>query len=279
VAERLEMFYPHYGRWMEIGASPVKSGGVGVYFRDISDRMRAQQELERSTQELREADRRKDEFLATLAHELRNPLAPIRNGVQLLSLASPGSAAAEQARAMIERQTRHLVRLVDDLLEVSRISTGKLELRKERIELAAVLGSAIETSRPLIEAARHQLALDLPPQAVTLEADPVRLAQVVSNLLNNAAKYTPEGGRIELAARVEGEEATVRVRDNGIGIDEAMLPRVFELFTQGAAQHQGGLGIGLALARTLAELHGGALEAKSAGRGKGSEFILRLPRN
>jgi PAS domain S-box-containing protein len=279
-AERIEMYYPHYGMWMEIGASPVKSGGVAVYFRDVSDRVRAYRALERSSQELREADRRKDEFLATLAHELRNPLAPIRNGLQLLGLAEPGSDVAEQARAMMERQTRHLVRLVDDLLEVSRITTGKLELRKAPVDLAAVLRSAVETSRPLVEAGGHTLTIEVPPQPIVVEADAVRLAQVAANLLNNAARYTEPGGRIELAARREGGEAEVSVRDNGIGIEPAMLARVFELFTQGGhapAHGQGGLGIGLTLARTLVELHGGRIEARSAGRGQGSEFIVRLP--
>jgi PAS domain S-box-containing protein len=278
--ERIEIFYEHYQRWLEIGASPVQTGGVAVYFRDVTDRMRAYQELERTSHELREADRRKDEFLATLAHELRNPLAPIRNGLQLLGISQPGSQVAEQARAMMERQTKHLVRLVDDLLEVSRISTGKLELRKEAVELAAVLGSAIETSRPLMEAGKHELRIELPREVITLDADPVRLAQVMANLLNNAAKYTTSGGLIEVTARREDARVRIAVRDNGIGIEPAMLPRVFELFTQAEPAPEraaGGLGIGLTLARTLVELHGGTIEAHSAGRGKGSEFVVRLP--
>jgi PAS domain S-box-containing protein len=280
VAQRLEMYYPHYDMWMEIGAAPVKSGGVAVYFSDVSERVRATRALERSAQELRDADRRKDEFLATLAHELRNPLAPIRNGLQLLRLAQPGSEVAEQARAMMERQTKHLVRLVDDLLEVSRITTGKLELRKEPVELAAVLGSAVETSRPLIEAGGHTLSLDLPPEVITVEGDPVRLAQVMANLLNNAAKYTQRNGRIELAVRRDDAEVEIRVCDDGVGIEPAMLAKVFELFTQAGnapTQSQGGLGIGLTLARTLVELHGGRIDAHSAGAGKGSEFVVRLP--
>ncbi len=279
VAERLEMYYPHYDMWMQIGAAPVKSGGVAVYFSDVSDRVRAHQGLERSAQELREADRRKDEFLATLAHELRNPLAPIRNGLQLLRLAPPGSELAEQARAMMERQTMQLVRLVDDLLEVSRITTGKLELRKEAVALAAVLASAVETSRPLIEAGGHALHIDVPSEAITVEGDAVRLAQVMANLLNNAAKYTERNGRIELAVRRDGSEVEIAVRDNGIGIDASMLSKVFELFTQAGntPAQQGGLGIGLTLARTLVELHGGRIEARSAGLGRGSEFVVRLP--
>jgi PAS domain S-box-containing protein len=237
-------------------------------------------EATRAQDELREADRRKDEFLATLAHELRNPLAPIRNGLQLLSLAQPGSDAAEQARAMMERQTKHLVRLVDDLLEVARISTGKLDLRKEPVELAAVLGSAIEASRPLIESAGHALRIDLPPEVITLDADPVRLAQVMANLLNNAAKYTEPNGSIELGVRRAGAQVEISVRDNGIGIEPAMLARVFDLFMQSGdapSRAQGGLGIGLTLARTLVELHGGTIEARSPGAGKGSEFTVRLP--
>ena len=276
--ERLEMFYPHYGRWLEIGAAPVQSGGVAVYFRDVSDRVRAYQELERSSEELREADRRKDEFLATLAHELRNPLAPIRNGLQLLGLAPPGSEAAAQALAMMERQTRHLVRLVDDLLEVSRIRTGKLELRRERVELAAVLASAIEASRPLIDAAGHALRVALPQEAIVLDADPVRLAQVLANLLNNAAKYTGQNGVIEVTVHRSVGEVRVSVRDNGTGIEREMLARVFELFVQaGPDRLQGGLGIGLTLARRLVELHGGTLEARSDGPGRGAEFVVCLP--
>ena len=271
-AERMEMFYEHYGFWFEISAAPVQSGGVAVYFRDITDRMRA-------LQALREADRRKDEFLATLGHELRNPLAPIRNGLQLLGLSQPGSKAAEEARAMMERQMRHLVRLVDDLLEVSRISTGKLELRREPVELSALVAAAIETSRPLIDGNGHELRVELPQEAVTLDADAVRIAQVLANLLNNAAKYTPRGGRIELVARIEPPGIAIRVRDNGIGISQEERPRLFERFAQlGSTPHAyGGLGIGLSIARSLVELHGGTVEAHSDGAGKGSEFTVRLP--
>ena len=245
---------------------------MAVYFRDISDRVHA-------LEALREADRRKDEFLATLGHELRNPLAPIRNGLQLLAMAQPGSKAAEEARAMMERQMRHLVRLVDDLLEVSRISTGKLELRKEPVELAALIGAATETSRPLIEVNGHELRIELPEEDVTLDADPVRIAQVLANLLNNAAKYTARGGTIGLLARLEPPGIAIRVRDNGVGIAPDVWPRLFERFAQvGASPHAyGGLGIGLSIARSLVELHGGTIEAKSDGPGKGSEFTVRLP--
>jgi PAS domain S-box-containing protein len=272
-AETMEYHYPHYGRWLEISASPVRTGGVGVYFRDISDRKRAEQEL-------RENDRRKDEFLATLAHELRNPLAPIRSGLQLLQVAPAGGEAARQTLAIMERQVRHLVRLLDDLMEVSRITQGRVVLRKQALDLAEAVRTAVEANRPLLSAARHSLDLDLPAEPVRVHADPVRIAQVVSNLLNNAAKYTPDGGRIALSLRREGAAAAIRVRDNGIGIAPELLPRLFEKFSQGPGsleRSRGGLGIGLALARTLVELHGGSIEAHSAGEGKGSEFVVSLP--
>ena len=272
-AERMEYFYAHYGCWLEISASPVRSGGVAVYFRDISDRKGAEQSL-------RDADRRKDEFLATLAHELRNPLAPIRTGLHLLHISQPGSEPAAQARAMMERQLNHLIRLVDDLLEVSRISTGKIELRRERLELAAAVLSAVETVRPMMEAAHHRLDISLPPEPVMLEGDFVRLAQVVGNLLSNAAKYTDPGGRVALSMRREQGEAVVSVRDSGVGIAPEQLPQLFDMFAQAEGTRyraQGGLGIGLALARRLAELHGGRVEARSDGAGKGSEFRVYLP--
>ncbi len=231
--------------------------------------------------ERREADRRKDEFLAILAHELRNPLAPIRNSLHILRLGARNDPTAERVTEMMERQVNHMVRLVDDLMEVSRITRGKIELRKEPVEVAAVVRSAVETSRPLIEAAGHQLTVAVPPEPLTLEGDPVRLAQVFANLLNNAAKYTEDGGRICLTVRREGGDAiAVSVRDTGIGISADMLPRVFELFTQvdrSTRRAQGGLGIGLTLVKSLVEMHGGSVEARSDGRGKGSEFVVRLP--
>src|SRR5688572_27175068 len=229
---------------------------------------------------LRDADRRKDEFLATLAHELRNPLAPIRTGLHLLRVTQPGSDSAEQARAMMERQLGHLVRLVDDLLEVSRISRGKIDLRRAPIELAAVVLSAVETSRPAIEAARHQLDIGLPARPLIVDADFVRIAQVIANLLNNAAKYTDAGGHIALTVRGEASDAVISVRDDGVGIPAELLPRVFDMFAQvdrNLDRAQGGLGIGLALAKSLVEMHGGTIEARSEGPGRGSEFIVRLP--
>ncbi len=242
---------------------------------------RAEQE---AAAKLREADRRKDEFLATLAHELRNPLAPIRTGLHLLRITPPGSESAEQARAMMERQLTHLIRLVDDLLEVSRISRGKIDLRRSPIELAAVVLSAVETTRPAIEAARHKLEISLPAQPLTVDADFVRLAQVLANLLNNAAKYTDPGGRIALSVRGERAdarvEAVISVRDNGVGIPAELLPRVFDMFAQvdrTLDRAQGGLGIGLALAKSLVEMHAGTIQVQSAGPGQGSEFIVRLP--
>jgi PAS domain S-box-containing protein len=229
---------------------------------------------------LREADQRKDEFLATLAHELRNPLAPIRNSLNILRMSGEASPSVERIHDMMERQIIHLVRLVDDLMEVSRITRGKIELRKEEVELAGILRTAVETSRPHIEAAGHQLAISIPPEPLVLDADPVRLAQVVANLLNNAAKYTEENGQIWLTARRERNDAVISVRDNGLGIPVDMRPRIFEMFAQvdrTSQRAQGGLGIGLTLARTLVEMHCGTIEVHSDGPGKGSEFVIRLP--
>jgi signal transduction histidine kinase/CheY-like chemotaxis protein len=230
--------------------------------------------------QLREADRKKNEFLATLAHELRNPLAPLRNSLELLRRAGTNAAVIEQARGIMIRQLDHLVRLVDDLLDVTRISRGKIQLRKERVELAAVVRSALESVQPLIEARAHELTVTLPPEAIHLDADPTRLAQVVANLLNNAAKYTEKGGHIWVSAARQGDEAVVSVRDTGIGIAAEHLPRLFEMFSQAAPaleRSQGGLGIGLSLVRGLVELHGGKVEARSGGIGLGSEFVVRLP--
>jgi signal transduction histidine kinase/ActR/RegA family two-component response regulator len=237
-------------------------------------------ERHRIEEELRSANRRKDEFLATLAHELRNPLAPIRNSLHLLRLAGGDGVAAERVREMLERQVNHMVRLVDDLLEVSRIQCGRIELRLEQVELAAIVRTAVETSKPLIEAAHHQLAISLPSEPVMLNVDPVRLAQVFANLLNNAAKYTKDGGQIWITARKDGSHVLVSVRDTGEGIPTHELPHVFELFTQidrTLGRSQGGLGIGLSLVRTLVESHGGTVEVKSEGAGRGTEFLVRLP--
>lgn len=246
----------------------------------LSQMASAALENARLVQELRQRDRNKDEFLATLAHELRNPLAPIRNSLHILRIAGGQGPAAERVHEMMERQVGHMVRLVDDLMEISRITRGKIELRRERVELAAMVRSAVETSKPLLEAGRHQLAITLPPEPLALNVDPVRMAQVLGNLLNNAAKYMDEGGQVWLTARREGNEAVLSVRDAGIGISAEMLPRVFEMFTQldrTAARAQGGLGIGLSLVRSLVQMHGGRVEAYSDGLGSGSEFLVRLP--
>jgi PAS domain S-box-containing protein len=227
-----------------------------------------------------EADRRKDEFIATLAHELRNPLAPIRNGLEIIKRLPDMPPQAGKVRDMMDRQLGHLVRLVDDLLDVSRITRDKLEMRMQPLTLQEIVEHAIEAGRPAIDAAQHELVVKLPGQPVRLEGDLTRLAQVVSNLLNNAAKYTPSGGRIELDARVEAAEAVIDVKDNGAGIASAVLPHVFDLFAQGDAMRphaQGGLGIGLWLVRKLVELHHGRVEARSAGPGQGSTFSVRLP--
>jgi PAS domain S-box-containing protein len=230
--------------------------------------------------EVQAADRSKDEFLAVLAHELRNPLAPIRNALHILRLSGELTPAGERVQEVMERQVNHLVRLVDDLMEVSRISRGKIELRKEPVELASIILSAVETSRPLIEEAGHQLAISIPPEPITLEADAVRVAQIFANLLNNAAKYTDANGQIWLTARREGGEVAVSVRDTGIGIAAEKLPQVFDMFAQiqpVGRRTSAGLGIGLTLVKRLTEMHGGRVEALSAGLGRGSEFIVRLP--
>jgi signal transduction histidine kinase/ActR/RegA family two-component response regulator len=241
---------------------------------------REMEERRGAEEALRAADRRKDEFLATLAHELRNPLAPMRNALAIQKLAGHDAAAAAQARDMMERQLDQMVRLVDDLLDVSRITTGKLSLRRDVVALDDVMRAAVDTARPFIEARRHALKVDPPAEPLTLAADATRLAQVFSNLLNNAAKFTPPGGELAVSAGREGDDLLVRVRDSGIGIAPEQLPAVFEMFTQvdqSLERSQAGLGVGLTLARRLIELHGGSLTAHSAGLGHGSEFIVRLP--
>jgi signal transduction histidine kinase/CheY-like chemotaxis protein len=229
---------------------------------------------------LRQADKRKDEFLATLAHELRNPLAPLRNSVNLLHLTASDDPATVRLCETMERQVNQLVRLVDDLLEVSRITRGKIELRQENVELATVARNAIETSRPVIDNAGVQLAITLPQEPIIVHGDPVRLGQVFSNLLNNAAKYTNAGGQIWFTARKQGDEAVISVRDTGIGIAADVLPNVFDMFMQvdrATNRAQGGLGIGLTLVRSLVELHDGSVSVQSEGPGTGSEFVVRLP--
>jgi PAS domain S-box-containing protein len=263
---------------ISLTVSPVMNAqgkvvGASKIARDITDRKRAERAL-------LEADRQKNEFLATLAHELRNPLAPIQNSLNILSLTHGDDPAAARVHEMMERQVNHMVRLVDDLLDISRITTGKIDLRLEPVEIASVIRHAVETSRPQIDAGRHQLALTLSPEPLTVDGDPVRLAQVVANLLNNSAKYTEPGGQIWLAVSRRGGEVLITVRDNCIGISADLLPHVLEMFTQAVRDKkrpQDGLGIGLALVKRLVEMHGGSVLAKSDGEGRGSEFTVRLP--
>ena len=250
------------------------------FLRTISHYVTAAYERLRLIAALRAADRRKDEFLAVLAHELRNPLAPIRNSLQVMQLAAGDPDVVDQARALMARQVGQMVRLIDDLLDVSRITRGKLELRKERVPLQTIVNTAVETCQPLIAQLQHRLSVSLPVKQVMLDGDPTRLAQVIANLLHNAAKFTPAGGEISLSGTAEGSEAVIRIKDNGQGIPAEALPRLFEMFMQadGSLEKQhGGLGIGLNLALRLVEMHGGSITARSEGRGRGSEFVVRLP--
>jgi PAS domain S-box-containing protein len=256
--------------------TPTHFDGVTV---DVSAQKLDQQRLSMLNEQLREQDRRKDEFLATLAHELRNPLAPIRTGLHALRA---GCSPEQQVRLgeMMERQLGHLVRMVDDLLDISRVTLGKISLKKQHVDFRAVLHGALETTRPLVEAAAHELAIRLPPDPLPLEVDPTRIGQVIANLVNNSAKYTPRGGRIQIAAEAAPGMLIVRVSDSGLGIPVDMLPKVFDIFVQverSLEDSHGGLGIGLALVRKLVEMHGGTVEADSPGQGQGSTFTLRLP--
>jgi PAS domain S-box-containing protein len=267
---------PLMGGWYEVYAFRVGDRGsrrVAVLFNDITERVRAEQSL-------KDADRRKDEFLATLAHELRNPLAPIRSALDLLRLMDAAAPELRMARDVIDRQVDQLVRLVDDLLDVSRITFGKVQLRREPIDLRSVAEDALATSKPLLQEAGHRLSVRLPPAPLLADGDAMRLSQVISNLLNNAARYTPHPGEIALEASMAGDEAVITVQDNGVGIPREMLSRVFEPFMQ-VGQPGGtmpaGIGIGLSLAKLLVELHGGTVRAESEGGGKGSRFEVRLP--
>jgi signal transduction histidine kinase/ActR/RegA family two-component response regulator len=251
------------------GVECARGTGTGATDRDQSDDAR-RFFLEMS----------KDEFLATLGHELRGPLAPIRNATQIFRLKSAADPELEQVALMVERQVQQLTRLVDDLLDLSRLGHDKINLKMKRVDLKGVVALAIEIVRPLIDARKHILEVSLPPQAVDVEGDPGRLAQVVSNLLSNSAKYSADGGRIQLTVEAIGDQAVLRVRDTGIGIEPAALPTIFDLFTQvhgSMSRSEQGLGIGLALARNLIELHGGCVQAASAGLGLGTEFVVRLP--
>ncbi|WP_439632295.1 hybrid sensor histidine kinase/response regulator [Gemmata sp.] len=264
--------------------TPVLEAGrvvqVAGSSRDITPRKVMEDTLRDQAERLRDADRKKDEFLATLAHELRNPLAPISNGLHVMRLSPSDPAAVERSRGVMERQLTQLVRLVDDLLDVSRITRGKLDLRRGRVDVRAVVGAAVETSRPAVEQAGHELTVALPDGPVVVDGDAARLAQVVSNLLSNSAKYTPPGGHIRLAVERGNGAVSVSVRDDGVGIPAGMLGRVFEMFTQvdrTLEKTTGGLGIGLSLVKGLVEMHGGTVEARSGGEGRGSEFVVTLP--
>jgi len=267
------------GGWYEVFAFRVGGAGsrkVGVLFNDITARMRAEQAL-------KEASQRKDEFLATLAHELRNPLAPIRNAVSILRLREESDEALQMVRQLIERQVRHLVRLVDDLLDVSRITFGKVSLKRERLDLRAVARETVAASEALLAAGGHRFSVELGAEPVWVDGDPVRLAQVISNLINNAARYTPASRRpapIRLSVAAKGAQACIDVEDDGIGIEPALLERIFEPFIQVERFEagSGGIGIGLALAKALVQLHGGRISAHSEGPGKGSRFVVSLPR-
>jgi PAS domain S-box-containing protein len=264
----------------EIASRQLPDGRLQAILRDLTER-RMRIKLQKQAERLREADRRKDEFLAVLAHELRNPLAPIRNAVQILKRPDLDEARSTWCRDLIDRQSEQLTRLVDDLLDVSRITRGKIELRKEPLDVAAIVQRAVETSQPLIDARRHTLTVHLPPEPLRVEGDLVRLAQAVSNLLNNAAKYTDEGGRIGLAIESTNGDVLLRVRDTGRGIDPLVLPSLFDLFYQvdrNIDRSEGGLGIGLSLVQSLVAMHGGSVRAFSEGLGKGSEFVICLAR-
>ncbi|WP_051971614.1 PAS domain S-box protein [Massilia sp. 9096] len=280
---RVEHVSQALGRWYDMYLTRVGGPGsrkVAALFRDITERRTAEDKLRSFADDLAQADRRKTDFLATLAHELRNPLAPIRSGLGVMRLNRDESPAMARVREMMERQVTHMVHLIDDLLDVARISGGKLNLRKTRVALSDVLRNAVETSLPLIEAGRHALDIDVPSEELFVDADPTRIAQVVANLLNNAAKYTPAGGRIALSLRRVDSLALIEVLDTGIGIPAAALGGLFDMFSQVGSEidrSQGGLGIGLSLVRQLVQMHGGSVAAASAGARQGSRFTVRLP--
>jgi signal transduction histidine kinase len=258
----------------------VKPFGARELLARIESLLQIRRERMRTTEALREADRRKDEFLALLAHELRNPLAPIRNAAQVLKLIGSENPKEVWAREVIERQSQHLTRLVDDLLDVSRITRGKIRLTREVVTVGAILQRAVESIRPAVDAQRQELVVSLPEEPLRVEGDRVRLVQIVANLLHNAAKHTDEGGRIALSASREDGDVAIRVRDDGIGLREELVEQIFELFRQGddsLDRAQGGLGIGLTVVRRLVELHGGRVAATSGGPGLGSEFVVHLP--
>ena len=271
------------GYWWDVYAMPIGAPDelrIGILFTDITARREAEEELRQLAADLSEANRRKTEFLATLAHELRNPLAPLRTGLDLMRRAGLDAAASGKIHEMMDRQLRQMVHLIDDLMDVSRINSGKIVLQKDYIDLAQAIRNAVETTLPAAQAARHRLDMTLPPPGLTLHADPTRLAQILGNLLTNAVKYTPQGGRICIAARAEDRMAVIEVRDSGMGIPLEEQAHVFEMFSQvsrNMGRAQGGLGIGLSLVRSLAGMHGGSVEVSSPGPWQGTTFTLRLP--
>ena len=271
------------GRWFDVFVAKAEGASdkqVAIVFRDVTAQKRAEDELRQLAADLSQANRRQNEFLATLAHELRNPLAPIRTGLDLMRLNPADAAAVAKVRDMMERQVNHLIHLVNDLLDLARIQSGKVELKRARVLLQDIAADAVEASMPLVRSRRHALAVDAPEAPMWVDADPIRLVQVLANLLTNAAKYTPEGGRIGLALRRDGADAVAEVSDNGIGIPAEAIGGLFEMFSQGrhgSSYAQGGLGIGLCLVKRLAEQHGGTVAASSPGPGLGSRFTLRLP--
>ena len=280
---RFEGWSARQGRWFEINASRVGEPGahqVALLFRDTTERKRIEEDMRRLASDASEASRRKSEFLAVLAHELRNPMAPIRTGLEIMRLRADSPETIERVREMLDRQTRQMTHLIDDLLDVARVTSGKIEIRKQLVDLNRVVASAVETSSPMIQSARHTLDVVTWDEPLLLEIDPTRIAQVVGNLLTNAAKYTPAGGRIALAVRKESGEAVVAVTDSGVGLAPESQEEIFEMFNQvgrNMGLAQGGLGIGLALVRQLVALHGGSVTASSDGVGTGSTFVLRLP--
>jgi PAS domain S-box-containing protein len=286
VEVEMEMPYATGARFLHMTAAPTRDAagavdGCVTVLTDVTDGRRLEQERERALSDLRDVDRRKDEFLAMLSHELRNPLGPILNAVEVLAQVEAGrEALVAHYREVIERQARHMKRLLDDLLDVSRVSQGKIQLQRERVDLNGLLRQAAEVSHPMIVEKQHAVSLALVPQPLTVEADPTRLVQVFDNLINNAAKYTAPHGRIAINSAMENGEAVVRVRDDGVGMTAELLQRAFDLFVQGTRsldRTQGGLGIGLTLVRTLVEMHGGSVRAFSDGPGRGSELVVRLP--
>ena len=262
-----------------LNASGILREWIGTFL-DVEDRTVAETALRQLAADLSDADHRKNEFLAVLAHELRNPLAPIRSGLDVLRQSDRNSEAFVTTSAMMERQLAHIVRLVEDLLDVSRISRGKIELRRERIDLASAVKHAVEASRELVDCMHHELTVVLPSRPIYLHADHTRLAQVMGNLVNNACKFADAGGRIVLSVAQEGPQAVISVRDSGVGIAADHIPRIFEMFAQVEStidRSASGLGIGLTLVKTLVELHGGTVEVRSDGIGHGSEFVVQLP--